>query len=163
MFDFHQHSCQINMIGIVWVCEPRTLTVCFLSIFFLCVCVFAGRQREWCSAQPWVALNSLSTSADPSAHGAAVEPSVWLRLLSANQCEEATTHNWCRMQCTHTHAQLESPGEDIVVEVPISKHVLMSSSDSPLLFKTSQSAPPADAVLIDLCAALRPGCNGHNK
>lgn len=56
--------------------------------------VLSGRQSNWVALSwPWVALNSLSTSADPSAHGATEEPSVWLWLSSANQREEATTHN----------------------------------------------------------------------
>lgn len=70
--------------------------MCFLLISFVCLCVCVFLQADKVSGallDPGVALNSLSTSADPSAHGAAVEPSVWLRLLSANQCEEATTHN----------------------------------------------------------------------
>lgn len=50
------------------------LLIFLFYVFVRLFCVFAGRQRECCSARPWVALNSLSTSANPSAHGVAMDP-----------------------------------------------------------------------------------------
>lgn len=57
------------------------------------------------------------TCSNSSGYSVFLEQSIWLNLLSANQCEETTQHNWYRMwwcmffsplNLKHTHTQLEN-------------------------------------------------------